>query len=153
MTSVAHVRIDDMRLTAVFASAAALMILAQPAQASCVPSTEREHLARAAAVFVGRVTSVNATDGSARFKVLSVRKGRIKARLDRPRRAGVLPVLDHSRLEAQARAALARLRQARRLVVGHERLHGHSPNQLSTRGAGASAALAPAPASHLGSYS
>ena len=49
--------------------------LAPPAQASCIPSTESENVARADAVFVGRVLSVRSSDGRATFRVLRVRKG------------------------------------------------------------------------------
>lgn len=59
------------------ASIAGLLVLASPAQASCIRSTERDYLKRADAVFVGRVTSVGPSGASARFRVLSVRKGRI----------------------------------------------------------------------------
>ena len=71
-----------MRYSNCRASCAALIvagtagILAAPAHASCIRSSEREYVARADAVFVGRVLS--ASRGTARFRVLSVRKGRIK---------------------------------------------------------------------------
>ena len=48
------------------------------AQASCLRSTDREDLKRADAAFVGRVLTVNASEGSARFRVLSVHKGHIR---------------------------------------------------------------------------
>ena len=60
------------------------LALAGTAGASCVPSTAAERLARADAVFVGRVVSVNTEAGTARFYVLRVRKGRLR-RGDRPR--------------------------------------------------------------------
>jgi hypothetical protein len=53
-------------------------LMAAPARASCIPQTERERLDRADAVFVGRVLSVSASGASARFRVLRVRKGRLR---------------------------------------------------------------------------
>ena len=50
---------------------------AAPARASCIPSSESERLARADAVFVGRVLSVSESGASARFRVLRVRKGSV----------------------------------------------------------------------------
>ena len=52
-------------------------LLTAPAQASCIRSTERQDLRRADAVFVGRVLSVRAGDGSAVFRVRRVVKGRV----------------------------------------------------------------------------
>ena len=51
--------------------------LTAPAQASCIPSDERQDLRRADAVFVGRVLSVRESDGSAMFRVRRVVKGRV----------------------------------------------------------------------------
>ena len=58
----------------------ALAASAAPAQASCIPSTASQDLKRADAVFVGRVLSVSANGDSARFRVLSVRKGAVRKR-------------------------------------------------------------------------
>ncbi len=55
----------------------AVAVCAAPAQASCLRLSEREQVRRADAVFVGRVLSVRQRDGSATFRVLSVRKGRV----------------------------------------------------------------------------
>jgi hypothetical protein len=52
-----------------------MALVATPARASCIPSTERDHLKRAEAVFAGRVLSVRSSDGRATFRVISVRKG------------------------------------------------------------------------------
>ena len=60
------------------ATTAAAVLLAPPAQASCLPSTERERLRRADAVFTGRVLSVSRDGSRATFRVLRVRKGRIE---------------------------------------------------------------------------
>lgn len=56
-------------------TALAIALTAAPARASCIPSTERDYLKRADAIFVGRVLSVRASDGRATFRVISVRKG------------------------------------------------------------------------------
>ena len=58
-------------------TAVATGLIAAPAGASCIPATEKEHISRADAVFTGRVLSVR-SDGRATFRVLSVRKGRVK---------------------------------------------------------------------------
>jgi hypothetical protein len=52
------------------------LLLAAPAHASCIPSTERDYVKRADAIFVGRVLSVRSRDGRATFRVLRVKKGR-----------------------------------------------------------------------------
>jgi len=57
---------------------ALLAVAGAPAQASCLPSTYKQRLGRADAVFVGRVLSVAADGVSAKFRVLSVRKGRLR---------------------------------------------------------------------------
>jgi hypothetical protein len=51
--------------------------MAVPAEASCVPAAERQHVRRADAVFTGRVLAVR-SDGRATFRVLSVRKGPVE---------------------------------------------------------------------------
>ena len=51
-----------------------------PARASCIPLTERQRLERADAVFVGRVVWVSDSGASARFRILHVRKGRLRTR-------------------------------------------------------------------------
>lgn len=56
---------------------AALAATAAPAQASCIPMTQAERQKLADAVFTGRVLSVSADGASARFRVLSVRKGAV----------------------------------------------------------------------------
>ncbi len=61
-------------------AAAALALAAPPAQASCVPFTDSERVARADAVFVGRVLGVSANGARASFRVLSVRKGSVRRR-------------------------------------------------------------------------
>jgi hypothetical protein len=66
------------RLALVVACATGL--LAAPAQASCLPSTERDNVNRADAVFTGRVLTVNQDAGTAEFRVLSVRKGSVRNR-------------------------------------------------------------------------
>ena len=71
----------------VAATACALALGAETAQASCVPSTEQEFRQRADAAFVGRVLSVRSSDGSARFRVRRV----IKGRLERGDRIRVIP--------------------------------------------------------------
>jgi hypothetical protein len=53
-------------------------LVAAPAHASCIPSTERDYLQRAGAVFVGKALSVRSSDARATFRVLRVRKGHIK---------------------------------------------------------------------------
>ncbi len=61
--------------------AASLLAVAVPAaQASCAPSTARQKVQRADAVFVGRVLAVSANGASAKFRVLSVRKGAVRTR-------------------------------------------------------------------------
>ena len=69
-----------MTSSAVFscALAAGALLAAAPADASCVPATPAEQLRRADAVFRGQVVSVGSSGASARFRVLSVRKGAIK---------------------------------------------------------------------------
>jgi len=57
---------------------AAVAVAAAPAQASCIRSSEGEHVRRAEAVFVGRVLSVRPREGTATFRVSSVRKGRVR---------------------------------------------------------------------------
>ncbi len=59
--------------------AASLLAFAVPtAQASCAPSTTRQKVQRADAVFVGRFLTVSANGASATFRVLSVRKGGVR---------------------------------------------------------------------------
>jgi hypothetical protein len=53
-------------------------LVAAPAQASCIPSTERDYLQRSRVVFVGKVLSVRSSDARATFRVLRVRKGQIR---------------------------------------------------------------------------
>lgn len=60
------------------ATVSALAVLAAPASASCLPGSEAQRLARAQAVFTGRVLSVSPNGASARFRVLSVRKGPVR---------------------------------------------------------------------------
>ena len=52
--------------------------LAAPAQASCVPASQRDDLGSAEAVFVGRVASARESDGSAVFRIRRVVKGRVR---------------------------------------------------------------------------
>ena len=59
----------------VITTAALLVVGAEAAQASCVPSTEKDFRKRADAIFVGRVLTVNSEDGSARFRIRRVIKG------------------------------------------------------------------------------
>ena len=59
----------------ILTSLLAFAALAPAAPASCIPSTERQNVARADAVFVGRVLSFRSSDGRATFRVLRVRKG------------------------------------------------------------------------------
>jgi hypothetical protein len=65
-----------MTMRLILATSCGLALAGTPAQASCIPATERDQLRRADAVFVGRVLSVRRSDGRATFRVLSVRKGR-----------------------------------------------------------------------------
>lgn len=53
-------------------------IVTGTARASCVPSTESQLLKRADAVFVGVVISARSSDDSAAFRILRVRKGRLR---------------------------------------------------------------------------
>jgi hypothetical protein len=55
-----------------------LVVAPAPARASCIPSSSSQRLQRADAVFMGRVLSVSARGDSASFRVLSVRKGRVR---------------------------------------------------------------------------
>lgn len=59
-------------------TACTLGVAAAPAEASCLPATEREHIRRADAVFTGRVLSVRADGGRATFRALTVRKGAVR---------------------------------------------------------------------------
>ena len=56
----------------------AALAFAAPAQASCVPFTEKQRRHRSDAVFVGRVLSVSSSGASARFRVLRARKGPLR---------------------------------------------------------------------------
>lgn len=62
----------------VAATTCALALGAETAQASCVPSTEQDFRQRADAAFVGRVLSVRSSDGSAKFRVHRVIRGRLE---------------------------------------------------------------------------
>lgn len=62
----------------VFVTACVLVVAPAPALASCIPSSSKQRLERADAVFAGRVLSVSARGDSASFRVLSVRKGRLR---------------------------------------------------------------------------
>jgi hypothetical protein len=53
-------------------------LVAAPASASCIPSTERDYLQRSHAVFVGKVVSVRSGDARANFRVLRVVKGQLR---------------------------------------------------------------------------
>jgi hypothetical protein len=53
-------------------------LVAAPASASCIPSTEREYLQRSHVVFVGKVVSVRSSDARATFRVLRVVKGHLR---------------------------------------------------------------------------
>jgi hypothetical protein len=53
-------------------------LVAAPASASCIPSTERDYLQRSHVVFVGKVVSVRSSDARANFRVLRVLKGQIR---------------------------------------------------------------------------
>lgn len=64
-----------MMLRTLLLTALLLAVAGAPAHASCVPSTYKQRLGRADAVFVGRVLSVSANGASAKFRVLSVTKG------------------------------------------------------------------------------
>ena len=66
-----------MTVRIVLATAIALTVAA-PAEASCAFLTEKEQRKYAEAVFTGRVISVRASDGSATFRILEVRKGQLK---------------------------------------------------------------------------
>lgn len=73
----------DMRTTGMITrilllTACALAAGAGTAYASCIPLSEAQRLSRADAVFVGRVVSVSSSGASARFRVLRVRKGRVR---------------------------------------------------------------------------
>lgn len=59
-------------------TACLLGLAAVPASASCLPSSERERLHRADAVFVGRVLSVSSDGATASFRVQRIRKGRVR---------------------------------------------------------------------------
>lgn len=66
-----------MRHAVVVTAVGAFLAATGPAQASCIRSTERENIARADAVFTGRVVSGSPQRARAVFEVLRVRKGRI----------------------------------------------------------------------------
>jgi len=72
------VRSRDMILRLGLLAACVLGAVASPAEASCIRSTERERVSRADAVFTGRVLSVSSSGRTATFRVLSVRKGRVR---------------------------------------------------------------------------
>ena len=58
-----------------FTTVLATVVLAPPANASCVRLTETEAVRMSDAVFTGRVVSVSANGARATFRVLRVRKG------------------------------------------------------------------------------
>ena len=62
----------------VILAAVAAGMPAAGAHASCIPSTEADYVRRADAVFVGRVLAVREEAGRARFRILRVRKGRLR---------------------------------------------------------------------------
>ena len=62
----------------VVSCAALIAVGAEAAQASCVPSTDKDSRARAGAAFVGRVLSVNSETGAAKFRIRRVIKGSLQ---------------------------------------------------------------------------
>jgi hypothetical protein len=76
VTASGLVRSAGMTTRLVVISICAAGAVASSASASCIPSTEREDIKRADAVFTGRVLSVPSSNGRATFRVLRVRKGR-----------------------------------------------------------------------------
>ena len=78
MTDPSAIRSTSMPIRLLFATTCLLVVSSAPAAASCIPSTPKQRLQRADAVFVGRVLTVNARGNSATFRVLSVRKGSVR---------------------------------------------------------------------------